>query len=151
MLHSTFKHALARLMLVAFCLTGPVLTAMAGLDSYEIYLNDKLILQQYVNQPLDVRSLQLKNAKAGDRLVIYYRHCTLKGAGSGRSITLQDEKGKVMKKWHFEDSPGSNTSMVIPVAELLKLQKDRTNLSLHYQAAELPAGEMLASLRLKEA
>lgn len=138
-------------MLVILSLTAPAITARAGLDSYEIYLNSRLILQQYVNQPLNLRNLRLENAAAGDQLVIIYRHCNLKGAGTARSITLKDENDKVLKKWEFANSAGSDESMVIPVSELLSLKKGNNNLSIHYSAREHPGGEMLARLYLKEA
>ncbi len=68
-------------------------TTKLGLDSYEIYLNNKLILKQSVNQPLSLRILQLGKANDNDQLRINYKHCTLEGAGTDRTIVLKDEKG----------------------------------------------------------
>jgi hypothetical protein len=42
--------------------------AIAGVDSYQIYLNGKLIIKQLVNQPLSVSSLQLDKANSNDVL-----------------------------------------------------------------------------------
>ena len=125
-------------------------TPKFGLDSYSIYLNDKLILKQWVNQPLDLRVLPLRSAQETDQLRIHYNHCTIKnGAGTSRSVALQDEKGKVVKKWEFADATGSDLTMTIVIKELLQLEKThaKQELSLVYTARELPKGEMLSMLR----
>lgn len=137
--------------LMALCFTLFSFTTKLGLDSYEIYLNNKLILKQSVNQPLNLRILQLGQANPADQLRISYKHCTLPGAGTDRSIVLKDEKGNTLKKWTFPDATGSDFSMVIPVKELLQLEKNNAdhNLSLHYAARELPNGQTLAFLHVK--
>jgi hypothetical protein len=148
-----FNQAFIRIFtLITLSLTAFSFTPKFGLDSYTIYLNDKLILQQTVNQPLNLRVLQLREAKENDQLHIKYTHCTIKGgAGTARSIVLQDEKGNAIKKWAFADATGSNLIMTIAVKELLELEKAHASqdLSLHYTARELPKGEMLSMLRLK--
>jgi hypothetical protein len=137
--------------LITLCFSLFSFTTKFGLDSYEIYLNNKLILKQSVNQPLNLRILQLGQASAGDQLRISYKHCTLPGAGTDRSIILKDEKGNTLKKWAFADATGSDLSMVIPVKELLQLEQRNADhhLSLHYAARELPKGETLAFLDVK--
>lgn len=123
-------------------------TTNFGLDSYEIYLNNKIILKQTVNQPLSLRVLQLKEANKSDQLKIIYRHCTKSGAGTDRSITIKDEKGNILKRWAFANTAGSDAGMSIPVKELLNVEKTYAGheLSIHYTAQELPAGEMLSML-----
>jgi len=136
--------------LITLCLTAFSFTTKFGLYSYAIYLNDKLILQQTVNQPLNLRVLQLDKAKETDQLRITYTHCTIKGgAGTNRSIVLKDEKGNVVKKWTFPDASGSDLNMAIAVKELLEVEKAYASqdLSLHYTARELPKGEMLSMLQ----
>lgn len=137
---------LVTLSIIAFGFTKPV-----GLDSYEIYLNDKLILKQFVNQPLSLRQLRLDKANDNDRLRIYYRHCNVPETGTGRSIAVKDDRGNVLKKWEFANATGSKTDMVISVKELLWLEKNNAghDLRLHYTARELPKGEMLAAIHLE--
>lgn len=129
-------------------LTVSAFTAKVGLDSYEIYLDDKLILGQYVNQPLNLRKLPLDQANANDQLRIYYKHCHEPGVGTGRGLTIKDQKGNTLKQWKFADVTGKDKGMTIQVKELLALEKSHANsdLSLHYMAQQLPKGEMLASL-----
>jgi predicted molibdopterin-dependent oxidoreductase YjgC len=152
MKHNTFNQAFIKLfMLITLSLTAFSFTTKFGLDGYEVYLNNKLILKQYVNQPLSLRVLQLDKANEGDELHIKYKHCTKKGPGTGRSIVLKDEKGNTLKKWAFADATDSDFNMTIAVKELLQLEKKNAHheLSLHYTARELPKGEMLGFVRLK--
>jgi hypothetical protein len=148
----TFHRAFLKIFtLMILCFTAFSFTTKLGLDRYEIYLNNKLVLQQSVNQPVNLRVLPLARAKAGDELRITYRHCHSPESGTGRSITLKDEEGNTLKTWTFADVTGSDVSMVIAVKELLQLEKNSTHhpLSLHYTARELSKGETLAFLRLK--
>jgi len=148
MKHIKFYQAFIGLFtLIALSFTAFGFTSKFGLDGYEIYLNNKLILKQYVNQPVSLRVLQLDKAHEGDELRIKYNHCQTKGPGTGRSITLKDEKGNTLKKWDFADA--SDFAMTVPVKELLQLEKKNNNheLSLHYTSKERPNGEMLAMLR----
>ncbi|HEX5026999.1 MAG TPA: hypothetical protein VFV68_17080 [Agriterribacter sp.] len=137
--------------LLTLCFTVFSFTTKSGLDSYEIYLNNKLIMKQYVNQPLNLRVLQLNQARDNDELRINYKHCTMEGAGTDRTIVLKDEEGNTLKKWTFTNASGADLSMVIPVKELLQLEKNNAqhDLSLYYTARELPKGETLALLRIK--
>lgn len=152
MQHTTFNHAFIKMFtLITLCFTAFGFTTKFGLDSYEIYLNSKLILKQAVNQPLSLRVLQLDKANDNDQLRITYKHCTVKGAGTNRSIAIKDEKGNILKKFEFANATGSDLNMVISVKDLLQLERNNVNheLSLYYTARELPKGEMLASLRFK--
>ncbi len=121
-----------------------------GLDSYEIYLNDKLILKQYINQPLNLRTLQLDKAAPEDLLWVKYNHCTIKsGSGSERVIVLKDNNGHELKQWAFANSPSENKAMKVSVAELRQLEKDHAahQISMYYKSKELADAELLAYLR----
>ncbi len=149
MKRETFNRAGMKLyILAALCFVAFGFTTIAGLDSYEVFLNDKLILKNHVNQPLDLRKLQLQTASDQDELRIHYKHCTNKGVGTGRNITIKDQKGNILKKWEFADAGGTRSAMVIPVRILRELENksDGNELSLHYTAQENPEGEMIASL-----
>ena len=130
--------------IVFFCASG---TAKAGLDSYEIYLNEKLILKQYVNEPLKLASLQLSEANINDRVVINYSQCNMPDKiGKDRSISVKDANGKTVKLWKFANAVGSRVGMVIPVKELLALNNLALgkDLTFFYTAEGLPQGQILA-------
>jgi len=133
------------LVLAIISLTTLMSHALGGVDSYRIYLNNKLILQQYVGRPLDLESLPLSAANSNDKLVIYYNHC---GAiGKGRSISIKDEKGVVLKEWKFADAassdPKTDAGMTIPVKEILALQEKGRGLAMYYSAQGRPEGLLL--------
>ena len=147
MQHLSFKNAFVKAFTFAV-LSLFTFNAIAGGDSYQIYLNNKLILKQYVTQPLSIKSLQLDKVNSNDQLVIFYSHCGQ--TGKGRSIAIKDDKGKILKEWKFANATSSNESMVIPAKELLQLAKNKTtiHLTLYYTAQELPKGHMLTSVDL---
>ena len=133
---------------LASALIGLSFTAPFGLDGYEIYLNNKLLLKQYVNQPLNLRVLNLDNAKETDQLQIVYRHCRKdNGTGTGRSLTLKDENGKTLREWDFTDAG----QMTIQVKDLLAAAKKAAGrpVSLVYLSHELNKGEMLSRVQFK--
>lgn len=150
MVRSIFRPMALKLMMVtAFFSCLMAVTARGGIDSYEIYLNNKLILKQSVLNSLQLKSLPLDQANINDKLIIYYNHCHAPGkAGSGRSITVKDANGKILKEWKFKDSKGSNNGMEIPVKELIALEKKnpKSGLRIFYASHELPQGQTLASL-----
>jgi hypothetical protein len=130
--------------LVALSLTLLCKTAIAGIDSYQIYLNGNLVMKQYVSQPLSISSLQLNKAGNTDVLVVYYSHCGV--IGKGRSIAVKDENGTVLKEWKFADATDADNGMQIPVKEILQLQGKAANLSLYYSSQQLPAGRLLTAV-----
>lgn len=119
-----------------------------GGDSYTIYLNDKLILKQYVGQTKSgIIPLVLENAKASDNMVVFYSHCGT--TGKGRSIAIKNESNKTLKEWKFEDASASG-GMTIPVKEILDLEKSnaKNTLTMYYYSSQLlPGGRMLASIQ----
>jgi hypothetical protein len=120
-----------------------------GGDSYEIYLNNQLLLKQFVRQPLNLKSLSLDQSNAKDQLVVYYSHCGV--TGKGRSLAVKDSKGTTLKKWNFANArEGARSGMIIPVKELLQLEKDHGSLSLYYTSEELPESRVLASFTVSD-
>ena len=145
------KSAFTGMLLLLFLgLSTTAFSPKLGLDSYEIYLNDKLILKQYVNQPLNLRTLQLDKASPEDLLWVKYNHCTIKnGSGSDRIIVLKDDKGHELKEWQFANNGAENKPMKVSVAELRQLEKEHANhqISMYYKSKELGDAELLAYLK----
>lgn len=147
------RHFFQKKAALTLCFAALLLSAFTirpGLDSYEIYLNNKLLLKQYVNQPLTLSSLQLTQQNAADQLKIYYAQCNMPDKiGKSRSISVKDEDGTVLKTWKFADASGKQSAMVIPVKEVLQLEKANAGkaLSLFY-AAEGHGGQRLANFHL---
>src|SRR5690242_6660638 len=152
MTHTDFKQSILKTFIAtALFLTTFSFAAIAGGDTYEIYLNNKLVFKQRVlnTSAVDLNSLQLTKANYNDELEIYYSHCGV--TGTGRSIELKDDKGNVLKEWKFKDASGNNASMTIPVKEILELQKSNPGVALnlyYFSSKYLPKGRMIASIKL---
>ena len=149
MRHTNFKTIATAITILVITL-GTFTARAGGVDSYEIYLNNKLLLKQFVTQPLTLNSLQLNKSNLNDELVIYYSHCGT--TGKGRKITIRDEKGNTVREWKFANVSGSNTGMKLAVKELLQLEKQyaKNQLSIFYTSEQLPQGRMLTGVRFTD-
>jgi hypothetical protein len=140
------------MMVIAIFVCNPVNAARPdiglGGEHFQVYLNDKLILEQGITASFKAKNLPLDNATASDKLVIHYRQCHGLIA-KGRSLSIKDENGKTLKEWKFADSKES--AMVIPVKEILQLQKQYANstFKLYYTSTEYSEDRTLASLQMK--
>lgn len=154
MQHLKFQSTLVKTLLtVILCLSAFTYVARAaGGDTYQIYLNKKLVLTQHVGDLSGgIMTLQLDKSNYNDQLVIVYSHCGV--TGKGRNIVVKNEQNQVLKEWKYADVEGSDVSMIIPVKDILELKKNNagSNLSLYYSASELlPKGRMLTSIKIGE-
>ena len=132
------------LLLLSFALFS--FSSRKGGEGFEIYLNKKLVLQQYGSQLTNVKSIQLDPGSANDELTVKYHHCGQ--AGKNRSITIKDGQNKILKEWHFADVSTGDASMTCKVKDITGLKKGNgtITLNLYYSSSELPKGRQLASL-----
>ncbi|MET0393280.1 MAG: hypothetical protein ABW019_09070 [Chitinophagaceae bacterium] len=133
------------LLLAVFSVTMLSFAAAPGGDKFEIYLNNKLILEQFVTQRAGARYLTLHQTNYDDRISVSYSHCGQ--AGRDRVISIRDENNKVLKQWKFADAAGSKT-MSWQASGIMDLQKDKSHdrLQLWYTSRELPDGKLLATV-----
>ena len=139
---------LATRMIAAVLFGSVLMSSTTGLDSFEIYLNNKLLTRHVMSQPLTLKELNLKEANSSDELRIVFVQCHAPDkTGKNRKISLVDEQGAIVKEWQFADSNGSGKTMVIPVKELLEIQqKDHGKLTLTYTADNYGRYQQLAVL-----
>ena len=136
---------LAVTILLAFCVTLFAFSSKWGGEVFEIYLNNKLVLQQYGTQMNSVKSLPLDLRSSNDQLSVKYYHCGR--VGKNRDIAIKDGQNNVLKEWRFNDGEGTNAAMNCPVKDILSLGKNNsdTRFNLYYSSSELPKGRLLAS------
>ena len=117
----------------------------AGGEGFEIYLNNKVVLQQYGNDMNKVKTLNLDNAADNDQLAIRYHHCGR--VGKNRTVIIRDGQDNILKEWKFSDVSDAAARMTCKVKEIRDLQtgKDKT-LKLYYSSSELPKGRLLTSI-----
>lgn len=120
-------------------------TTKPGGEGFEIYLNNKVVIQQYGNEMNTVKSLPLNLQASNDELTIKYHHCG--NIGKNRVITIKDQQNNVLKEFRYVDATSGVSAMLVRVKDLTVLKKGNSSLlKLYYSSSELPKGRMLASL-----
>ena len=116
-----------------------------GGDVFEIYLNGKRVLQQFVHVDKSVKTLQLTSVSNNDKIDVYYSHCG--HTGTNRVLTVRDETNKIIKQFKFTDAANTHSAMSFTVKDVVSVQKNNsTKLNLYYSSKELPAGSLLATI-----
>lgn len=121
-------------------------TAKPGGEGFEVYLNNKLILQRFGNQLNTPQVLQFTEGfTASDELTIKYHHCGQ--VGKNRALTVKNEENKVLKVIRFADSETPVSGMSCKVKDIISLKKGNSRLlKLYYTSSEIPGGRLLASI-----
>ncbi|MDQ3277163.1 MAG: hypothetical protein M3Q06_02485 [Bacteroidota bacterium] len=118
-----------------------------GGDVFEIYLNGKKMLQQFVHIDKSIKTLTLASFSENDRIEVLYSHCG--HAGKGRTLTFRNEKNEVIKKLSFGDGNGNRSLMGFYRKEIAGNKNAR--MKLYYSSQELPEGKLLAQVVWQEA
>lgn len=137
--------AITLLAMVTISITLFSFSLRPGGDHFEVYLNKKLVFQQYVGQNSNLKSLALDKRNLHDQVDIFYSHCGK--LGTKRIVSIKDGKN-VLKQWRFSD--GSGKFMPVDAKDILTYQSkngDRT-LNLYYSSEQLPEGRLLTSIIL---
>lgn len=129
--------AVGRIILAAGVLLGFGFTALPGGEGFEVYLNNKLVIQAHGTGINDLKSLDLKNSSPGDKLSVKYFHCGR--IGKDRVVTLKNASNTVIKTFRYPDTQ-SNTSMDVPLKDI------HVSLRLFYSSTELPKERALIIL-----
>ncbi|MEO6730724.1 MAG: hypothetical protein ABIN01_05870 [Ferruginibacter sp.] len=132
------------MMLVAIAATLVSFTNFGG-EGFEIYLDNKIVLQRFGNTLNEVTSLQLNQQSANSQLTIKYHHCGK--VGKSRVITIKDGQDKILKQWRFNDAATPVAAMNCNVKDILTLKKGtEAILKLYYSSSELPNGRLLTNI-----
>ena len=117
-----------------------------GGEGFEVYLNDKLVLQQYGNDMDKIKNLQLDQSASNGQLAIRYYHCGR--PGKSRIVSIKDEQNVVLKEWKFGDAKDASAKVSCSVKDIVTLPKIKAGkkVNLYYAANELPNGRLLATL-----
>jgi len=107
-----------------------------GGEVYEVYLNDKLMIQQAVHGKYDVPKLLLeKNGSA--RISINYVNCGQ--IDTERKVSIRSDKNEILKEFAFKNVSGSeNKRMDFMVKDLLTISDHgKLNLLLVYSSKQI--------------
>jgi hypothetical protein len=117
----------------------------AGGEGFEIFVNGKVVLQQFGKNMDNVKTLQLNPASPNDKLTIKYHHCGQ--VGKNRFVTIKNADGNPLKVWRYTDAAVPVGDMSCTVKDLLSLQKSGSkSLKIFYSSNELPKGRQLADI-----
>lgn len=139
-------NALKKIAALTFCTILFSFSSMPGGEGFEVFLNNKVVLQQFGNNMKTVKTLNLEQASPDDQLAIIYHHCGQ--YGKNRVLTIKDEQNNTLKKWNFKDE---GAKMTCKVKDILGLQKGNKVLKLYYSSTELPDGRQLALISVSAA
>ena len=120
-------------------------SAKPGGEGFEVYLNNKLILERFGNNMKAVQTIRLNEGSANDELTIKYHHCGK--VGKDRVLTVKDGQDNVLKAIRFADVNYVMGGMSCRVKDIISLKKGNSStLKLYYSSSELPEGRLLASI-----
>jgi hypothetical protein len=115
-----------------------------GGDYYKVLLNGKLVTEQYVYKPAALKVLSLGAVNASDRLTVYYSHCG--HVGTGRTVAVKNESGKILKQWKFADSAPQETPLAL--TDIMQASSNQNTVSVFYASKEMPSGKALIKLNV---
>ncbi|MBI1768076.1 MAG: hypothetical protein HY015_10075 [Bacteroidetes bacterium] len=131
---------------VTLCAILFAFSPVPGAHSVQVYLDSKLVLDQYVNFKSDAPKLTLDPAEKYSQLIVKYSECGR--TVTGRALTLKDDHNKVLKDWRYDGaSTGYSESMSCSVKDIIALKQKGSNmLKLYYSSKEFPEGHQIAYL-----
>jgi hypothetical protein len=117
-----------------------------GAHNFQVYLDNKLMIDQYVNLKMNVPTLRVDPADNYSQLIVKYNECGRKV--TGRKITVKDDQNNVLKDWTFEGaSSGYEDAMTCKLKDVIAVKQNGSNtLKLFYSSKEFPEGQQLANL-----
>lgn len=118
----------------------------AGGEGFQIYLDDKLVLQQFNQEMKELKNIQLTAAHSKSELKVKYYHCGM--AGKSRILELKNSDQKTVKRWEFENGEGKNFAVTVAVKDIFDSQEKLGNgtVYLYYSSKETPQGRILAGI-----
>ena len=130
------------LALMALFATTSSFSGTWGGDHYRVYVNNKLVSEQFVHNQKSIPTVQL-DQRANDQVSVYYSHCGK--VGVARHLTVKDAGGKALKTWNYADG-SLDVPMTCRAKEIVELLKGNERMGLYYSAKELPDGKKLANI-----
>jgi len=121
---------------------------LPGAHSFQVYLDSKLMADQYIDSGSEAPKIILNPAEKYSQLIVKYNECGR--TVSGRIITLKDDKNIVLKEWRFEGTTsGYKDDMTCSWKEISALIKSKSVLKLYYASKEFPEGQQIAYLMIR--
>lgn len=130
--------------LVAICAVLFSFSPKPGGEGFEIYLNNKVMIQKFGSEINSVQSLHLDQSLSAAQITIKYHHCGK--VGKNRIITIKDGQNKILKEFRYTDAATPVAAMSLNVKEILNLKTGNSTLKLFYMSSELTQERLLTKI-----
>ena len=134
-------------------LTSVILCSFAlvpGGASYEVYLNNRLVVKEHLYGRQEVQTLPLSiSTSEEDELSLTFNNCGK--IDTSRKISLKDDKDATLKEWTFADSPDLKNQMKIKVTEIAVFSSKHSTAKVVYSSRELTDPIHLINLQMADA
>ncbi|HMJ67920.1 MAG TPA: hypothetical protein VK508_03455 [Cyclobacteriaceae bacterium] len=131
--------------LAALCMILSSFALKPGAHSCQVYLDDKLLVDQYMVNRTIARKIIIDPAENHKQFTLKYNECGR--TVTGRVIIIKDENDKVLKEFKFDGSTkGYEDPMTCSVKDLVALKQTSGNLKVYYASNDFPEGQHVASL-----
>ncbi|HRE63248.1 MAG TPA: hypothetical protein PKU77_05635 [Ferruginibacter sp.] len=133
-------------LLICFTISLSAFWSPAGGEGFEIFLDNKLVMQKFNRDMKQSSTFSLKSTNAKSKLSVQFYHCGM--AGKERVLMLKDAQMKLLKQWTFRNTEAKNFSISIPIAELQQLQQKTGNAKayLYYASKETGGARLLTGI-----
>ncbi|MET0465084.1 MAG: hypothetical protein ABW007_18105 [Chitinophagaceae bacterium] len=122
-------------------------TTTPGGEGFEVYRNNKLLLQQFGNDMKQVKTLQLEKLQSADILTIKYYHCGK--TGKNRQIIVRNEHNTQLKNWQFTNLSSRDEGMSFHPSDIIKNGKNVSKVNVFYTSEEIPREKLLVMLQFR--
>jgi len=139
-----FKPLIVMATLFSYFMVHSSFTSLPGGEGYEVYLNNKLLVQQFGTKS-DVKNISLSQVAAGDQISIKYFHCGR--VGKNRSVYIKNKANAKLIEWKYADVSQPVAAMKFKISDVLQLKKNNGEMfGVYYTSSELPKGRLLIKL-----
>lgn len=130
---------------IAFCAALFSFTTKPGGEGFEIYLNNKLVVQQFGKDMNQVKTIAIDPSLSNAKLAVKFYHCGQ--VGKNRTLVVKNSNNKVLKQWAFQNTSKNDWAMNCGVKEILDLQKlEDKKLYLYYSSSEISKERLLVTI-----
>ncbi len=142
---TTLKFMAAIVIMLTCCTALFSFTDYKGGEGFEIYLNNKLVIQKFGNSMNSIYNIPADKITETGQIVIKYYHCGR--VGKHRVVTLTNQQNNLLKQWKFDDAASVDALMILDAKGIFSLQQNVTGpLNLYYSSSEIPKGRLLARI-----
>ena len=127
------------------CMLLASFATLPGADSFEVYLDDDLLMKEHVYGERATKPISL-DKNSGATMTVSYSHCGV--TGTSRSLSLRDEQKHLIKERKFTDVGAKvKDPMPVPVKEIVAALGGKSA-TLYYKSTEIENAVLLAPVKL---